>query len=328
MKVSVVIPVYNVEMYLRQCVESVLGMECGHEIILVDDGSTDGSGALCDELASRYANISVVHQQNGGLSAARNTGIRHSTGEYIMFLDSDDFIDPDAADRMLAQVDSGAEVIMGLYQNYFSEQDLYTPEDSPALRKMDGLTHTADFVSMIPADGRTCYMTAWRFVVRRDFLVEHALFFMQGILHEDEEWTQRLLCSADTVFVTHHYFYQYRQARVGAITSSVKPKHIWDTFAILDKTDTLLKARAMDPAVETYLKRRMAQMFLSNMISIRVLPHKDKEDAYKKLKQHQKVCQSYMSGVIGSCARIGLKAVGIRGTCWMLKVARSVVKSV
>ena len=327
MKISVVIPVYNVEMYLRQCVESVLKLKCGHEIILVDDGSTDGSGALCDQLASLYTSISVVHQDNGGLSAARNTGIRHSTGDYIMFLDSDDFIDPDAADHMLSQMSPGVMVAMGLYQNYFSEQGLYTPEESPAFWKMDGLMRTTDFMSMIPEDGRTCYMTAWRFIVRRDFLIEHDLFFMQGILHEDEEWTQRLLCSADMVFVTHHYFYQYRQARVGAITSSVKPKHIWDTFVIMEKTDKLLKSQRPGSARETYLKRRMAQMFLSNMISLRVLGHKEKEEAYKKLKQYQGICQDYLSGVIGTCARIGLKAVGVRGTCWMLKVARSLLKS-
>jgi len=91
MKVSVIIPVYNVEPYLERCVKSVVGQTYQElEIILVDDGSKDGSGKLCDKLADSDSRIKVVHQKNQGLSGARNTGIRQATGEYVVFLDSDD----------------------------------------------------------------------------------------------------------------------------------------------------------------------------------------------------------------------------------------------
>ena len=91
MKVSVVIPVYNVRLYLERCVQSVLRQTYKDlEIILVDDGSKDDSGKLCDQLALSDQRIRVIHQENQGLSGARNTGIRQATGEYIIFLDSDD----------------------------------------------------------------------------------------------------------------------------------------------------------------------------------------------------------------------------------------------
>ena len=93
MTISIIIPVYNVENYLRECVESVCKLRTPAQIVLVNDGSTDNSGALCDALAAEDARIKVIHQENGGLSAARNTGIRNSTGDYVMFLDSDDFLD-------------------------------------------------------------------------------------------------------------------------------------------------------------------------------------------------------------------------------------------
>ena len=94
--ISVIIPVYNVEKYLNACIESVLSQSFNdYEIILVDDGSTDNSGALCDEFAAKYDSISVIHQENKGLGGARNTGIDAAKGSYILFLDSDDTIDPD-----------------------------------------------------------------------------------------------------------------------------------------------------------------------------------------------------------------------------------------
>ena len=95
--ISVVVPVYNVKQYLDDCMESIVHQTYENiEIILVDDGSTDGSGEMCDAWKEKDARIKVVHQKNGGLSAARNTGIEASTGEYIVFIDSDDMFETDA----------------------------------------------------------------------------------------------------------------------------------------------------------------------------------------------------------------------------------------
>ena len=101
--VSVVIPVYNVEQYLPRCVESVFAQTLRDiEIILVDDGSPDGCGAMCDAYAKEDPRVKVVHKQNGGLASARNAGMDVMTGEYLFFLDSDDWIDPDGLERLLA----------------------------------------------------------------------------------------------------------------------------------------------------------------------------------------------------------------------------------
>ena len=180
----------------------------------------------------------VFHQKNGGLSAARNTGIRNSTGNAILFLDSDDFLDPAATDAMLAQGQS--PVLTGLYRTYDSNTGRYAPESCEGLFAPDGNCPDRAFLRAVPRDGQSCYMVAVRFVVEREFLLANGLFFHEGIYHEDEEWTQRLLCTADSVTVTHAYFYQYRQAREGAITARVKPKHVFDTFTILQCARELL----------------------------------------------------------------------------------------
>lgn len=101
MLISIIIPVYNVEKYLEQCINSVLNQDYKKiEIILVNDGSTDGSGELCDKYASQYSNIKVVHKENAGLGMARNTGLEHISGKYVVFLDSDDYIDADLISKL------------------------------------------------------------------------------------------------------------------------------------------------------------------------------------------------------------------------------------
>ncbi len=114
--ISVVIPIFNVEKYLCRCVESVLQQSYSElEIILVNDGSTDSSGQLCDKLAKRDSRIRVIHRKNGGASAARNTGIQVSTGEYITFVDGDDFIEPDIYQAMLKAIaEKGQKVIVNM----------------------------------------------------------------------------------------------------------------------------------------------------------------------------------------------------------------------
>lgn len=326
MKVSIIIPVYNVEKYLRECVESVRKLRTQVQIILVDDGSTDSSGALCDVLAAEDARIKVVHQENGGLSAARNTGIRNSTGEYVMFLDSDDFLDADSTDKMLQNLEAQPDVLMGLYRNYYPEDRRFEKENADAFLRQEGLLTVDSFLNQHPADGRSCYMIACRFAVRRAFLSQRELFFQTGIYHEDEEWTQRLLCSAANIFVTHNYFYQYRQARAGAITATVRPKHIHDTFAIMEKTTALIEKQEKGSPKERYLQQRRAQMFLSNMISVRILTKEEKKAAYRKLEQFSPLCQDFLCGTIGTCAKVSLKLLGVPATCTLLEVARRLVK--
>ena len=103
--ISVIVPVYNIEAYLRKCIDSILAQTYTNlEIILVDDGSTDNSGEICNEYAAKDARIRVIHKGNGGLSSARNTGIDIATGKYIGFVDSDDYLAPDMYEKLLGAI--------------------------------------------------------------------------------------------------------------------------------------------------------------------------------------------------------------------------------
>lgn len=294
--VSIIIPVYNVECYLDECIASALKLKTECEIILIDDGSADHSGELCDLWADKDKRIKVIHQENQGLSVARNVGIRASRGEFIMFLDSDDFIDPVKTDEMLSNLDLDTGILSGLYCSYFEDRDVYEKEPSDALLALNGRTKMDDFLAAIPADGRSCYMMACRFVVRREIVFRQNLGFVPGIYHEDEEWTQRLLCGSDDIFVSHCYFYQYRRGRVGSITSTVEPRHIWDSFTILRRSERLLMRLRPGSQKELYIRRRMAQLYLSNMLNICVLGKEERKKARSWFRYFHDLCMPYIYG--------------------------------
>ena len=120
--ISIIVPIYNVEKYLRRCIDSILGQTCRNfEVILVDDGSPDGCGAICDAYAAKDARVTVIHQQNAGVSAARNVGLVYARGELIGFVDPDDFIAPSMYQEMLDAINAtGAELAVCGY-NYVDD---------------------------------------------------------------------------------------------------------------------------------------------------------------------------------------------------------------
>ena len=138
MKISLIIPVYNCKRFLPECVSSIrsAGLR-DYEILLIDDGSTDGSGALCDELAAEFSEIRVVHQANAGVSAARNRGIRESSGELLLFMDADDSIDSNLLQQVLTDVRCNETdlVCFGISFDYYKNGKLY---------RQDSLYHPFD----------------------------------------------------------------------------------------------------------------------------------------------------------------------------------------
>ena len=112
-RLSVIVPVYKAEQYLQQCVESILGQSFADlELLLIDDGSPDGSGAMCDRFAAQDPRVRVIHKENGGVSTARNAGLDAATGDYIAFVDSDDYLDSCMYEKMMAEADRGVDLVM------------------------------------------------------------------------------------------------------------------------------------------------------------------------------------------------------------------------
>jgi len=219
MRLSVIVPIYKVEPYLRKCVDSLLRQDLAddeYEILLVDDGSPDGCGAICDSYASKYPNVNVIHRSNGGLSAARNTGIEVAKGKYVQFVDSDDYLEPDVLKALVIKAETdGLDVLRFNYQNVDKRYNVFEPNkvSKPFVDYRDEICDGLTFLTERLGFG--CY--AWQFLIRREIL--EGCRFKEGILFEDTEWTPRLLVKAQYVTSTDLLTYNYVQ-RIGSITQS------------------------------------------------------------------------------------------------------------
>ena len=244
MTLSFIIPVYNVAPYLRKCVDSLLNQDYNdYEIILVDDGSTDNSGAICDEYASRsfvnsfthsFVPIRVIHQPNAGLSAARNAGIAAATGEYICFVDSDDYWQPNVLASLMEQVQrEQLDVLRFDYHNVRigknEEYEVFEPNKHP--RRIDYCSEIVDGETYLNTRmGYACY--AWQFIIKKSILKNRQEqqntnyqspitneVFTPGIHFEDTEWLPRMMLAAKRVNSTPTIVYNYF-VRQGSITQT------------------------------------------------------------------------------------------------------------
>ena len=207
-KFSIVVPVYKTEKYLDCCVESVLCQTfADFELILVDDGSPDNCPAICDAWAEKDARIKVVHQKNGGLSAARNAGIRNAAGTYVMFLDSDDWwADASVLERVsLVLEETGAEVLSFNYRKEYNGRldPLYFSESLPDSQK-------SETIGQMTANG-SWVTGACNKAVLRSLMVEHDLYFKTGITSEDIDWTLRLALAGERFAYANICVFIYRQ---------------------------------------------------------------------------------------------------------------------
>lgn len=207
-KFSIVVPVYKTEEYLDCCVESVLCQTfTDFELILVDDGSPDNCPAICDAWAEQDARIKVVHQENGGLSAARNAGIRCAQGDYVMFLDSDDWWADDSVLERVAQAleRTGAEVLSFNYRKEYNSRldPMYFPENLPDSK-------TSEDIGSMTANG-SWVTGACNKAVRRSLLVENDLYFRTSITSEDIDWTLRLALAGERFAYANICVFIYRQ---------------------------------------------------------------------------------------------------------------------
>lgn len=230
MKVSVIIPVYNVEKYLRQCVESVLDQDFqDYEIILVDDGSTDSSGSVCDDFEKKYASVRVNHKKNGGLSDARNTGIDMAQGKYILFLDSDDYWEQkDCLERLVVKAErQELDILNFRYKKYLENTDTYI-ECLPDINEAE-IEISADKTDILKnmMQYGLYLSSACNKMLRTEWVKEHGLYFRKGITSEDIDWCARCMLSAAKIGYINLSCYVYRQ-RNGSISNSLQYRNIND----------------------------------------------------------------------------------------------------
>lgn len=205
---SIIIPVYNVDKYIQACLDSVLGQTFSDwEAICVNDGSTDGSAAILEENAARDERIKVIDQPNAGTATARNTGIRAAQGDYVFFLDSDDWLEPESL-QILADKLRGEDILCFSGKRYFESTGTYHQADILAEKVYErGIDYYNENALLRRDFAFVCVVLR---VYNRSFLMRNGLFFDDDITYEDNLWVPKTLYYAKTVTVIPDVLYIYR----------------------------------------------------------------------------------------------------------------------
>lgn len=267
-KFSFIVPVYNCEKYLNTCVISIKKVNLeDYEIILIDDGSIDKSGYICDKLEQENKEVRCIHQENHGVSFARNCGIKQASGDYILFLDADDSIESDKLGRVLRSVESDKKIdlaIYGLSFDYYYHEKCYRRDElaypvNGCLNKKQWLDVFRDLYSV------NAISPVWNKVYRREILVNNQLEFNEDMfIYEDLDFSIRYLACCDMICNFSEIIYHYRQTedegnagrRLKRIENlSYLVKHIEETLNLLyaDNTVVISQNLLMDILIPFYL---------------------------------------------------------------------------
>ena len=232
MRFSIIIPIYNVSVFLTECLESVACQSFrDYEVICVDDGSTDDSSTIAEEFVAGKDNWHLNRQENQGLSGARNTGLKHASGDYVLFLDSDDWIEPDALQILSDNLDD--EDLLCFNGRRFLEET-GTFEKADYLQPENGLSGWEYYSRNALKHRDFAFVCVVLRCYKRTFLLDHGLWFKPGIYHEDNLFTPYACYYAQSVKVIPDVLYDYR-VRGSSIMTSRSLKHWKDLIGIANE---------------------------------------------------------------------------------------------
>ncbi|MBP1570376.1 MAG: glycosyltransferase [Oscillospiraceae bacterium] len=300
--VSVIIPVYNAEKYLSQCVESVVNQTFKDiEIILVNDGSKDTSGTLCDKWSAKDNRIKVIHKQNSGPAATRNMGTKAATGSWILYLDSDDWYENDTLiDTLLSFADKkDSDIVCFNYRRYFENSRTYS----------DVLCHaeSEDVSPSYLVDNKIFTSSPCLKLIKHSIITENDIYFEEGVLSEDIEFNAKFLLATDKISFCEECVYVYR-ARENSITTSISKKHVDDLVYIIYKMSQMADRTA---EYNSFLAFQYCTLLINAHIA------KADKTTFKKIFSYRWLLQ-YDSGSIVKLVHTVSRIAGIRICAYML----------
>jgi len=274
MLLSIILPIYNIEEYLVECLDSVLSqLRSDYEVILVNDGSTDGSRAIIDQYCLKYPELVIIDKKNEGLSSARNSGMKVARGKYLLFIDGDDLLEPGILEELIGNAESNnADIVVADYYEFEKiEQKRIRYDksliDSHLIREEDRLNK----LFLIDVS-----FAVWNKLYRAAFLEKNNLFFLPGYWFEDLDFVFRAFYFANKVVKTDKLLVGYRQ-RSGSIMKSISLK-IMDKMAVMDKIAAFLKTEGKFERYESMYK----VLYLKMMFSIVYICMKNGKDESSK----------------------------------------------
>ena len=314
---SVILPIYNVEKYLSECVDSILKQTfTDYELILVDDGSKDGSPAICDDYAKKDERIKVIHKSNGGQSTARNMGLEKAEGEYIIYLDSDDFITSDTffEDIYNKVQETQSDIVLYKYSKYFDDT-----------KTLDKCTFTLDFAESITDSEEMLetlvakdayYGMAWVKAFRRKMAIENGVVFDTNLVCEDMDWYFNLVLCAEKISAIDKSYIAYRQ-REGSVTSSLKLRNLTDYIFTMEKWNEKIKSSDMSEKKKNALMGALAKYYSNMFITYIRVKDPEKKKHVKRIKAISSILDYSKSHRPQQIKKV-YKLVGFKGVTLLL----------
>ncbi len=315
---SVIVPVYNVEKYLRECVDSVLSQTFeDFELILVDDGSKDSSGDICDEYAAKDGRVKVIHKENGGQSTARNEGVRVAQGEYAIFIDSDDmFCDNEFFETLKGKLSGNSDIVVFRYCKYYEDGRTDDCGINLADIKCDD---KAEFLrTLVTRDAFFC--SCWSKCTRMAILKDNGIEFDTSLSCEDMDWYYNVVTKAETFEVIDKPYVYYRQ-RENSVTSSFKKKSITDYIYTIEKWSNNFKNIENESEREVMLSS-LAKLYCNLIISYS-RHSKELKDCKKQIFSFKWLLSYDLNPRTKIISRFA-KMFGLNITCALLKIFEKV----
>lgn len=281
MKVSVIIPVYNVQDYILECLNSIIYQDFkDFEVIIVNDGSQDNSINNIKSIIDNHSNIHLINKPNGGLSSARNEGLRYATGEYVIFIDSDDYIQKDFISSLYSEAKKyNLDIACGGYTSIYSDNSIY-----PRIRNRQIFKNKATSgkeILLNQLKNNDYCVEVWDDLYKREFLLDNNIFFIEGIVHEDEEFTSRALLVAQRVKAIETYGYMYRQRENSIMNTKCTIKNIDSIYYIINRFRKMfdLSQNDTEKICLSYLILYMHNLYIQKILMC------DEKNKYKLLKK-------------------------------------------
>ena len=267
MKYSVIIPVYNVENYLSRCIDSLLAQNyVDLEILLIDNGSKDQSGQICEDYATQFSNITAYHIPNKGVGSARNFGLSKAKGDFICFVDADDYLVGNLFSDVESQLDSQLDLLVFSYYNSI-EKNLSEIDRSAKILPTEGKKDKSDFIALFQELWLTDMMyTVWNKIYRKEFLEEHQIVFESYELGEDVRFNLNVYQHVNAVLLVKSCYYVYISGRIDSAMGQYNPNRMNYQLEELGKVDQLMIS--WNSHDEQFIDQIKARILMSNIQNI------------------------------------------------------------
>lgn len=315
-KFSVIVPVYNTLEYLKSCLTSILHQSFQDlEVIVVNDGSQDDSHILLEYYHKNYPGITLIHQENGGLSHSRNVGLAKASGEYVLFLDSDDAFIPNSLQGLADFLDKTKPDVSVFnwmsyhkgrtieYYEYFSAKKLKTIKPSTG----------RSFVHQMLKKDKTWELYTWNMVYNREFLIENGFQFVEQILFEDMIFNWQVLLKAKRVNYYPYHVVLYTRKREGQITRQITLKSVLSRLYVSNYWLEHIDQYNLPQNEKYHLLVRISNLYFSAVFLVGALPKEEQDVVFKQLERGKKLLD-YAPNVMMQSIHDLVKRVGFRKT--------------